>query len=258
MKKSEVRISLIIPCYNEHANIEKGVIDKIGEYTKSDERFEEVIIVDDGSSDDSRDMIKKKYLPKYKKFRLVQNNHQGKAFAIMRGINESKGNFVMFSDMDLATPIEETDKLTNEIKNGYEVIIGSRKMNREGAPFARKVLSFGSVIVRDYFMGLKGIRDTQCGFKLFQKDAAMDIMKRLQVFHNQSNETKGASVSAGFDMEFLFVASKLGYKIKEVSVIWKHVESRRVSFVKDAKEALRDIIAIKLNELRHKYNFAKS
>ena len=102
-----MKISLIIPCYNEETNIQKGVLDKIGNFTASDDRFLEVIIVDDGSSDNSRSIIKKKYLKLFPKFRLALNPHQGKAFAILTGIKYSQADWVMFSENELATPIEE-------------------------------------------------------------------------------------------------------------------------------------------------------
>ncbi len=255
MKQDNFSVSIVIPCYNEQANLQKGVLDKIGNFTKDNKVFKEVLIVDDGSSDGSQKVIKERYLSQFTKFRLIENSHQGKAFAIIKGIKEANSSYVFFSDFDLATPIEEVTKLMDEVPQGNNIVIGSRKLNREGAPLARKILSFGSVVLRDYFIGLKGIRDTQCGFKLFEKKAALDIISRLLVF-KISKKAFGASVSAGFDMEFLFIANRLGYKIKEVPVLWRHVESRNVSFIKDAREAIKDMLIIKLNELQHKYDFS--
>ena len=100
-----MKISLIIPCYNEELNIQKGVLDKIGNYTKDNEYFGEVLIVDDGSSDLSKTIIRQKYLKQFPKFRLIENNHKGKAFAVITGIEKAREEYVMFSDMDLATPI---------------------------------------------------------------------------------------------------------------------------------------------------------
>src|SRR3989338_5128513 len=94
--ENNIKISLIVPCYNEETNIQKGVLDKIGNYTKNDKRFIEVLIVDDGSTDASKELIRKKYLHLFPKFRLVENKHLGKAYAIIRGIEEVKGEFVMF------------------------------------------------------------------------------------------------------------------------------------------------------------------
>ncbi|MCR4313146.1 MAG: glycosyltransferase family 2 protein, partial [Candidatus Roizmanbacteria bacterium] len=127
-----MHISLVVPCYNEEANIQKGVLDKIGNYTAEDERFAEVIIVDDGSSDSSKTVIKNKYLKTYPKFRLIQNSHQGKAFAVLTGIKQSKYDYVIFSDIDLATPIDEIEKLIAGTKESGQIIIGSRNNNREG------------------------------------------------------------------------------------------------------------------------------
>lgn len=248
-------VSLIIPCYNEELNIQKGVLDKIGNYTKNLERFSEVLIIDDGSTDTSKMIIKEKYLKLFPKFKLIENNHQGKALAIITGIQKAHAPYVMFSDIDLATPIEEAEKLIEEIDKGCPIVIGSRSANRQGAPLSRKILAFGYIIIRDILIGLNGLKDTQCGFKAFDRNAALKIIDNLQVF-NAERKAYGPSVSAGFDLEFLFLATKLKLKIKEVPVIWRHVETRNVNFFYDAVETLKDIIKIKLNHLNGKYNFA--
>src|SRR3989344_1765250 len=245
-------ISLIIPCYNEEANIQKGVLDKIGNFTRNDDRFIEVLIVDDGSDDHSKQIIKQKYLPQFSKFKLIENNHQGKAFAIMTGIKLAKSDYVMFSDIDLATPIEETEKLIDEIKEGYSIVIGSRKSQRVGAPMLRKIMSLGFIVIRDLIIGLKGIRDTQNGFKIFEKNASLKVIDKLKVFHDK-RKAVGSSVTAGFDLEFLFLALKLSYRIKEVPVTWLHVETKNVNFIRDSLETLIDIFKIKYYDLLHKY-----
>lgn len=247
-----MKISLIIPCYNEEVNIQKGVLDKIGNFTKDDSRFTEVLIVDDGSNDSSKKIIKQKYLPQFPKFKLIENSHQGKAFAILTGIKNAKADWVMFSDIDLATPIEEAEKLIKEAEN-YKIIIGSRNKTRKGAPLLRKIMAYGAILIRSFLIGLKNINDTQCGFKLFEKQAALKIAKKLIVFHNK-RKTKGSSVSAGFDMEFLFIATKLKYQIKEIPVEWKHVETKNVNFIKDTLESLKDILKIKYYSLIGRYN----
>ncbi len=247
-----MQISLIVPCFNEEANIQKGVLDKIGNYTLRDKRFVEVIIVDDGSTDESAYIIQEKYLAFFPHFRLVKNKHQGKAAAILRGIQESKGNFVFFSDMDLATPLDEAEKLISEIQNGYEIVIGSRKGNREGAPLTRRIMALGMILIRSVVIGLHGIHDTQCGFKLFKKTAAQKIVSHLKVFGVKTG-VSGSSVSAGFDLEFLFLARRLDYKIKEIPVTWRHVETKRVTFVKSSWEALRDIALIKWYDITNSY-----
>jgi glycosyltransferase involved in cell wall biosynthesis len=246
-----MKISLIIPCYNEELNIQKGTLDKIGNFTKDDERFLEVIIVDDGSTDKTKKIIKEKYLTLFKKFKLIENKHQGKGFALITGIKNAKSDYVAFSDFDLATPIEEINKLINYSKD-YPIIIGSRNTQRKGAPIIRKIMAIGFIFIRNLLIGLRGIKDTQCGFKLFKKDAALKIINKLVVFH-QKRKAKGSSVSAGFDLEFLFLANLLGYKIKEVPVVWHHVETKNVNFIKDSIETLIDIFKIKLNQILGRY-----
>lgn len=246
-------ISLIIPCYNEELNIQKGVLDKIGNFTKNDKRFLEVIIVDDGSNDSSKKIIKEKYLPQFKKFKLIENSHQGKAFAVITGIKIAQGDYVIFSDIDLATPIEEVEKLIKNTGAGYQIVIGSRNSQRKGAPFLRKLMAVGFIFIRNFLIGLQKIKDTQCGFKLFEKKAALKIINKLRVFHNK-RKAKDSSVSAGFDLEFLFLANKLNYKIKEVPIIWHHVETKNVNFLKDSLETMKDILKIKYFDLTGKYN----
>jgi glycosyltransferase involved in cell wall biosynthesis len=248
----QIQISLIIPCYNEVANIQKGVLDKIGNFTKNDDRFVEVLIVDDGSTDSSRDIIKDRYLKLFSKFKLIKNNHLGKAFAIIRGIEDAKASYVMFSDIDLATPIEESEKLIDGAKEHFDIVIGSRSSERKGAPFTRKVMAIGMIYVRRYFIGLKGVQDTQCGFKLFKTQVAKHILSHLQVF-KLKGEKADSSVSAGFDLEFLYLAYKMGYSIKEIPVIWRHVETKNVTFIKSSIEGLKDILNIKWYDLQKKY-----
>ena len=248
-----MNISLIIPCYNEEINIQKGVSDKIGNFTSNNATFLEVIIIDDGSSDSSKKIIKEKYLKTFPKFKLLENKHQGKAFAIINGIKIAQGDWVMFSDIDLATPLEESEKLIIPAKKNISIIIGSRNSQRAGAPILRKLMAVGLILIRNLFLNLKGIKDTQCGFKLFKKSAALKIINRLRVFHN-NRQAYGSSVTAGFDLEFLFLAAKLGYQIVEVPVSWRHVETKNVAFVKDTLETLKDIIKIKYFNLTGSYN----
>ena len=248
-----MKISLIIPCYNEEVNIQKGVLDKIGNFTATDVRFSEVIIVDDGSTDTSKSVIKSKYLITYPKFRLIQNSHQGKAFAVLTGIKQAKGDYVIFTDIDLATPIDEVEKLIVKTKEGGQIIIGSRNNSRAGAPLLRKIMAKGFIFIRNMIIGLKGVKDTQCGFKLFEKQAALKIIDKLQVFHDK-RIAKDSSVSAGFDIEFLFLGQKLDYKIIEVPVVWRHVETKNVNFIRDTIETLVDIFRIKLLDLQGKYH----
>ena len=248
-----MNISFVIPCYNEELNLQKGVLDKVGNYVKDNPDIHEVVIVDDGSIDSSERIIKESYLPKFPKFKLVGNKHGGKALAVITGIRKAEGKYIVFLDMDLATPIEETQKMTKEFKQGAKIVIGSRQTRREGAPFLRQLQSKGFVIIRDLMIDLNGVIDTQCGFKGFSKDAAIKILDRLRVF-TPERRVLGASVSAGFDLEFLYIAKKIGYEIVQIPVEWHHVETKRVNFIKDSLEALGDIAKIKKYEITGKYS----
>jgi glycosyltransferase involved in cell wall biosynthesis len=249
-----MRITLIVPCYNEEANFQKGVLDKIGNYTRDNEQYCEVLIVDDGSTDLSRDVVKRDYLPKYPKFRLVECEHRGKAMTVISGIHAACAEYVIFTDADLATPIEEAQKLVDRaIKTKAPIVIGSRGATRPDAPLARKIMALGMIVIRTVFFGLGGIKDTQCGFKLFHKAKAEKVISKLQVF-NRKKAGKHASVSAIFDLEFLFVARKMRLKISEVPVSWRHVETKRVSFFKDIFESLADMVRLKWYEIQGRYH----
>ena len=251
--KNNLKISLIVPCYNEELNLQKGTLDKIGNFTKNDKRFIEVIISDDGSTDQTKKIIKEKYLKLFPKFKLLENSHQGKASAIISAIKKASGNWVFFTDFDLATPIEEVEKLAYFAKKNIPIIIGSRNTNREGAPIIRKIMALGFIFLRNMLLDFKEIQDTQCGFKMFEKNVALKIIKKLRVF-GKKRKVKSSSVSAGFDLEFLFLGQKLGFKIKEVPVSWKHVETKNVSFLKDVIETLKDIIKIKYFQIKGYYS----
>ena len=110
----------------------------------------------------------------------------------------------------------------------------------------------GFAILRGLFLGLKGISDTQCGFKAFKKEAAWDLFKRLKLYRKK-RKVKGAMVTAGFDIETLLLAKKRGYKIKEIPVSWHYVETRRVSPIRDSWEGLKDLLKIKINDLKGVY-----
>ncbi len=245
-------ISLIIPCYNEELNIQKGVLDKIGNYVHHVGAITEVIISDDGSTDNTKKLIKNEYLTNYPLFRLLENEHKGKAQTLISAIQHAKSDYVLFTDIDLATPIEEIEKMIVEIEKDTDIIIGSRSGQRAGAPLSRKIMAVGFIFIRNFIIGLKKIKDTQCGFKAFKTSAAKKIIDSLIVFKN-TQMVEGSSVSAGFDLEFLFLATKLGYSITEIPVVWKHVETKNVNFLTDTWETLQDIAKIKYYDLTRSY-----
>lgn len=244
-------LSVVIPSYNEIANLHKGVLDKVEHFLEKQKFEYEIIIVDDGSNDGSVEFVQK-FVKENPKFKLLKNPHTGKAGAVTSGMLKAEGQYVLFTDMDQATPIEELNKLL-PFADKFDIVIGSRNSQRKGAPWTRALMGKGMIFLRTLMIGVKGIKDTQCGFKLFKKNVSDDLFSKLQKFHHGYQKISGSSVKAGFDVELLLLAQKLGYKIKEIPVEWLYVESRRVSPIKDSVEGLEDLFRIKFNDLMGKY-----
>jgi dolichyl-phosphate beta-glucosyltransferase len=244
-------LSVVIPCYDEMANLQKGVLDKVKHFLDKKKFPYEVLVVDDGSTDGSTDFIKK-FAKENASFRLLEISHFGKAGAVTKGVLQAKGEFVLFTDMDQATPIEEIDNLLPHFER-YDVVIGSRGGIRKGAPWTRAIMGTGMIFLRSLIVGLHGIKDTQCGFKMFRGEAAKELFPKIDKLHNGFHKVGGSSVSAGFDVELLYLAQKLGYKIKEVPVSWLYVETRRVNPINDSIQGLVELFRIRKNTIDGKY-----
>ncbi len=248
-----IYLSVVIPSYNEMGNLRKGTLSKVQKYLDRQGFLYEVIVVDDGSDDGSLEYVKQ-FSKEEKEFRVIENSHSGKAGAVTAGMLDAKGEYVLFTDMDQATPIEELEKLLPFTKRGFDVVIGSRSATRKGAPLTRKIMAKGMMVLRSAIVGLPEIRDTQCGFKLFSKKSSKEIFTKVKESHNGFKTIHGSSVTAGFDIELLYVAKSLGYKIKEIPVDWLYVETRRVSPLKDSVEGFIELFRIrkKINSNRYK------
>lgn len=233
-------------------NLRKGVLDKIDHYLTRQKYSYEVIIVDDGSSDDSDNFVEK-FSKENKHFKIIRNNHMGKAGAVSTGMLAAKGKVRVFTDMDQATPIEETEKLLKFIDKGFDIVIGSRSSSRKGSPLTRVIMSRSMIILRKIMVGVNEIQDTQCGFKMFTEVAADKLFKKIMDLHMGFAKISGSNVTAGFDVEVLYLASKMGYKIKEVPVEWLYVETRRVSPIKDSINGFLDLLKIFGNKFSGKY-----
>lgn len=248
-------LSVIIPSYNEETNIRLGALEKVARYLNHQSYTWEVLIVDDGSSDASVSLIED-FARENIGFNLVKNPHQGKAATVVTGLRQAKGSIVLFSDLDQATPLKELEHVLPWFEKGVDVVIGSRQGKREGAPLLRKVMARGFMFLRTVILGLNGISDTQCGFKAFTKKAARQIIAHLSIYGHSRN-VSGAMVTAGFDIELLFVAKILGFVIREIPVEWHYVETRRVNPIKDTIQGISDILTIRLYAWRGRYGTAK-
>lgn len=253
MKKNksnnEIYLSIVIPSFNEENNIRTGALSGMVDYLNEQEYKWEIIVVDDGSTDKTAELAEK-FSKNHENITVLREPHRGKGGTVIAGMLQAKGKIVVFDDMDQATPIDQLEKVLPKFKEGYDIVIGSRA-GREGAPLIRKTMALGFSILRNIVLQLP-YKDTQCGFKAFTNDTSHSIFKRLQIFNNKQSQS-GASVSAGFDLEILYVARKLDLKVVEVPVVWHHKEGTKVNPIKDSWEGFRDLIKVRINALQGKY-----
>ncbi|MBI4058858.1 glycosyltransferase [Candidatus Microgenomates bacterium] len=242
-------LSIIIPAYNEEKNLKKGVLDEVNDYLKGVNYLFEVLIVDDGSTDKTKELIKG-WMRGKRGYQLIENPHGGKALTVISGLLAAKGEIALFTDMDQATPLHQLEKLLAKFQEGYDIVIGSRH-GRQGAPILRRLAAWGFAQLRNIILGLPFL-DTQCGFKAFNIKSRQAIFPKLQQSWQKMRAT-GAAVHAGFDIETLFLAKKAGFKIAEVQVIWHYVGTERVQLIKDSLDAIRDMVRIRWNDLTGKY-----
>ncbi len=248
----DIFLSVIIPSYDEMANLQRGVLGRVTGFFEKKKYDYEIIVVDDGSEDGSVEFVEA-FARENKHFRLLVNPHLGKAGAVTTGMLRGQGSYIMFTDMDQATPIEEIDKLLPYVEKSYDIAVGSRGSGEENYPLSRLIMHEGMILTRKLVVGLPKIQDTQCGFKVFRKDVAHALFSKMSELHDGYKETRGSKVTASFDVELLYLASKMGYAIKEVPVQWRYVQTRRVSPVSDSLDGLLGLLKIRKNALFGKY-----
>ena len=259
-------LSIVIPCYNEERRL-PATLAKVTSHLQTKEYGAEIIVVDDGSTDHTATVAEgiagadptlapgRRSTPV---LRVIRNEHRGKAFAVQTGVLAAAGQFVLFSDADGATPIEEADKLLPYLEEGYDVAIASREgvqAKRVHEPWHRHVMGrVFNLIVQA--LALPGIQDTQCGFKAFRRDAARDLFGNMQLYGpGATGPVKGAMLT-GFDVEILFLARKWGYRIAEVPVCWYYGAESKVHPLKDSWRNFRDVLRVRWNDLRGRYQRA--
>lgn len=242
--------SIIIPAYNEAENFRRGTLDTVLSYLNTQNFTWELILINDGSKDTTAKLLAD-FAKKDKRIIFIDNPHMGKAATIMSAAKHASGKHVLFSDMDQATPITEMPKLLQGFADGADIVIGSRA-DRKGAPLFRQVLAYGNIIMRTIVLRLP-FKDTQCGFKAFSSDAASKIFAIMESVHPIKVIT-GPAVNAGFDMEILYLARKLGYKVIETPVSWHHQKTERVSFFRDAIASIEELLLIRYRAIKNAYN----
>jgi glycosyltransferase involved in cell wall biosynthesis len=237
-------VSIIIPAYNEALRI-RAALDGVLEWLQTHPRRAEVIVVNDGSQDRTRDIVLE-YASRGHCVRLMENAHNcGKGCSVRNGILDAQGEVVLFTDADLSAPMEEAELLIGAIEAGADCAIGSRWLDRSRQtihqPLYRQL--FGRMFngVTRVVMGLP-FADTQCGFKAFRREAAHQIFSRQTIMR------------WGFDPEILFIALRMGYRVQEVPVTWGHDERSRMSYLRDGLTMLEEIARVRWNSLTGAYN----
>ena len=256
--EQKLDLSVIIPCYNEQKNLEAGVLDEVYQYLAQQTCAWQVIIVDDESTDDSKSLVAA-FIEDKENFYLFDIPHGGKPAAVWAGIQKARGEIVLFTDMDQSTPIGELSNLLPWYEKGFDVVIGSRGMTREGFSLLRKLGSVAFRTLRSLFL-LRGINDTQCGFKSCRRQAALEVFPRLQFF-KQKEKPGGWKVSA-YDVELLYLMDKVGYRIKEVVVEWsnrdqsdtKSQTGELTQYLNESIDMAKEILRVRVNQRKGLYD----
>jgi len=241
MTKNKIDLSIVIPAYNEKNRLPKTLKIICDFFSNRQDIAHEIIVVDDGSADDTQGAAESLGQKEIKA--LSYKINRGKGYAVNYGVSKAEGDFILFADADNSTPFEQIEKFLSN-RDEFDVIIASRYLAKSNIkikqPFLRRLgAKIGNLMIRT--MLLPKIKDTQCGFKMFRKSAAREIFSRQTIWR------------WGFDIEILYIAKKLGYKIKEVPVDWFNDEGTRIQSPMVFLSTLSELFRIKLNSLQKKY-----
>ena len=236
-------LSIVFPAYNEARRLPAS-LEKAFEFISSTGRSAEVVVVDDGSSDDMVEVIRAQFGGRPDLRIVSYHPNRGKGWAVKTGVLESKGRLVLMSDADLSTPLTDLPVLERAMDAGADLVIGSRAVAGSQVVVAQKPLRQlgGKVfnrLLRTFL--LKGLHDTQCGFKLFNRQKVQPVFEQMTIER------------FGFDIEMLFLADRQGLKIAEVPVSWYNSEDTKVNFARDSSQMFIDIFRVRLNDMKGVY-----
>jgi len=236
--------SIVIPAYNESARICR-TIEKVLGFVQKQRWAAEVIVVNDGSTDDTAKIVQQ-YAASHANLRLVENpGNRGKGYSVRNGMLHATGDVMIFSDADLSSPIEESIQLLAAIEKGADVAIGSRWLRTElqvqPQPIHRRIFGRAFNLALRLMLGLR-FKDTQCGFKAFTRRSAQTIFP-LQHIERW-----------GFDPEILFLAQRFGFRVDEVPVQWAHREGTHISPLRDGIRMLGEMLRVRWYSLTGKYD----
>lgn len=229
-------LSVVVPAYNEERRIGR-TLSGLRKFLDEQSYPHEVLVVDDGSTDDTHKIVDT-IARSWPQLKLFSNSaNRGKGAVVKQGVLSAQGQYVLFSDADNATPIDQIDKLLSYIEQ-YPVVIGSRhcpgaKIHIPQAGHRAVLSRLSNLLIR--WLAVPGIYDTQCGFKLFQREPAQAIFSRVTINR------------FGFDFEALAIARALGYQFKEVGIDWYNDGASKVRAGRDAIRTLRDLLRVRRN-----------
>ncbi|MBI3934316.1 MAG: glycosyltransferase family 2 protein [Acidobacteria bacterium] len=243
---SGIHLSVVIPVYNEIARV-STTLPQVIQYLRSGPERCELIVVDDGSTDGTADRVCELCRDVPDARVVAYQPNRGKGCAVRKGMLEAKGECILFSDADLSAPIAEAERLLEPMKKGYDVVIGSRALQREWIQVHQSIVR--ETAGKTFNLCLRAItglpfQDTQCGFKAFRRQAARRIFA-LQTIPG-----------FGFDPEILYLAQKFGYRTLEVPVHWAHSEGTKIRMLRDGLRMAADLFRIRWNDLRGRYSGA--
>ena len=230
-------LSVVIPAYNEENRLGPTVA-RIQEYLAGQSYTSDILVVNNASTDRTGEVARATGV------KVIDEPRRGKGAAVRSGMLAALGDYVLFSDADLSTPIEEVEKLLASVRERYDIAIASRGLPESNIvkrqPWYRELVGrLGNVLVR--MAAVRGIADTQCGFKLFPRELAQKLFLVVRL------------TGAAFDVEVLFVAQRRGLKIAEVPVTWIDSPDTRFNRVTDSLDALKDLVRIRINWLLGRY-----
>lgn len=241
---SDRLFSIVVPAFNEEKRI-AATLAAISNYLRKKNYTAEIIVIDDGSRDRTTETVEEQKKTTHNLRLYTLDRNRGKGAAVKLGIEKARGEYILFTDADNSTPIEELDKLYSTLQNnGSDIAIGSRYVPGSALmvrqPYYRVAIGrIGNLLIRWFLVD--NIRDTQCGFKLFRYAAAQDIFRRQKIKR------------WGFDMEALAIAKMLDYKITEVPVTWINSIDSRIRPLRDAFQTFGELVYIKFNLLSGRY-----
>lgn len=234
--QSTIDISIIVPTYNEEARV-KPSLDVVLDYLRACDSSWELIVVDDGSSDATVSIIRST-LAGERRARLINYvPNRGKGYAVRTGFLAAEGEWVVFLDADLSTPIEETDNAIMLLEAGDDIVVGSRahpgsRIERQ-PPLFRRLASSVFDQARFSIVGLQQFSDTQCGFKAFRRDVVRPLYERALIERFM------------FDVEILYLAERSNLRLREMPVRWADASGSKVRLLSGVYQMFRDLVRIR-------------